>query len=390
MGYIGNSLLQQVTQPATQFFSGNGSTTSFTLNQTPQSVYTVEVIVNNVQQNPQTSYYITNNSLIFYSPPPSGSNNIYVNYNPVITQVGQPGYGTVSTNQLGVITNINSALGNLTLTSGGTLIMQTGANNTVALTLDQNQNIALSSLSTTTYKISGGGSIPNSTGTQLLAMQFAASDTPSSNTDFLQITNTRTATGTSWVTRGWRLQQKVDATWMGYMQFNANGNTGGISFGAGFTTTDPNTIPEVMRINSSGQFTIPNQPVFGVYVVSGSAPWNAGLTGIITYNATLTTDPAGGMNNSNGRYTAQVAGKYFFSFTAFTNSDSSAPNQIQMIKNGGTTVCRSYTAAVNGYTVQGTLTAHVQMAVGDYIYVQCDYGNLHQNVNCYFSGHLIG
>ena len=115
MGYIGNNLQQQVTQPATQFFSGNGSTTSFTLNQTPQSVYTVEVIVNNVQQNPQTSYYLNGNSLIFYSAPPSGSSNIYVNYNPIIAYASLPGYGTVGQNQLGNISNINSIGPDLTL-----------------------------------------------------------------------------------------------------------------------------------------------------------------------------------------------------------------------------------------------------------------------------------
>jgi hypothetical protein len=100
MGYIGNSYSQQLAQPATQFFSGNGSTTAFTLSQTPQSVYTVEVVVNNVQQNPQTSYYLTGNILNFYSAPPSGSSNIYVVYNPVVTVLGQPGYGAVGPNQL--------------------------------------------------------------------------------------------------------------------------------------------------------------------------------------------------------------------------------------------------------------------------------------------------
>jgi hypothetical protein len=133
MGYIGNSLSQQVTQPATQFFNGNGSTTSFTLNQTPQSVYTVEVVVNNVQQHPQTSYYINGNTLIFYSPPSSGSNNIYVNYDPVISYTSQPGYGTVGNNQLGSITNINSVASSLTLQTNGI----------TAVTINQSQTVTV-------------------------------------------------------------------------------------------------------------------------------------------------------------------------------------------------------------------------------------------------------
>jgi hypothetical protein len=144
MGYIGNSYSQQLAQPATQFFSGNGSTTSFTLSQTPQSVYTVEVVVNNVQQNPQTSYYITGNILNFYSAPPSGSSNIYVNYNPVITSAGLPGYGTVNTPQLGILTNINSGASNFTLKTGG--------NNTTAVNIDQNQNVSIAPAAQRTFK----------------------------------------------------------------------------------------------------------------------------------------------------------------------------------------------------------------------------------------------
>jgi hypothetical protein len=102
MGYIGNSYSQQLAQPATQFFSGNGSTTAFTLSQTPLSVYTVEVVVNNVQQRPDgSSYSINGNILTFSSAPSAGTQNIYVIYNPIVTTAGQPGYGTVGPNQLG-------------------------------------------------------------------------------------------------------------------------------------------------------------------------------------------------------------------------------------------------------------------------------------------------
>lgn len=58
MGYIGNSYNQQVITPATDFFSGNGVTTTFTLTRPVQSVYGIEVVVNNVQQNPSSTYSI--------------------------------------------------------------------------------------------------------------------------------------------------------------------------------------------------------------------------------------------------------------------------------------------------------------------------------------------
>lgn len=149
MGYIGNSLQQQLVQSATDFFSGNGSTTTFTLTRTPQSVYGIEVVVNNVQQKPDgSSYSVVGNILTFTAAPSSGSNNIYVIYNPVVTSAGLPGYGTVGNNQLGSITNINSIASNLTFQTNGT----------TALTIDQSQ--------TPTFNSTGAMIIPTGTTAQ--------------------------------------------------------------------------------------------------------------------------------------------------------------------------------------------------------------------------------
>jgi hypothetical protein len=138
MGYIGNSYAQQAVQPATDFFNGNGSTTSFALTRPLQTVYTVEVVVNNVQQNPATAYSISGNTIIFTAAPSTGTNNIYVNYNAITAQTSvQPGQGTVGNQQLAAITNIASGANNFTL--------QTGSPSTTALTIDQTQKITASS-----------------------------------------------------------------------------------------------------------------------------------------------------------------------------------------------------------------------------------------------------
>lgn len=75
------------------------------------------------------------------------------------------------------------------------------------------------------------------------------------NADFLEFSNVRGTAGADWTTAGFRIQQKVDSTWMGYMQFNgtASGvNSGGISFGSGTTTVNANTVAERMRITPAG------------------------------------------------------------------------------------------------------------------------------------------
>lgn len=93
---------------------------------------------------------------------------------------------------------------------------------------------------------------------QASALRFTTS---TGNSDYLEISDTRNTTGgADWTTAGYRLQQKVDGTWMAFVQFNGGGNTtlnsGGISFGAGTSTVNPNGVVERVRINSSGLLSI--------------------------------------------------------------------------------------------------------------------------------------
>jgi hypothetical protein len=71
----------------------------------------------------------------------------------------------------------------------------------------------------------------------------------------LELTNTRVANGSDWQTAGFRIQQKVDTTWMGYIQFNGN-NNGGISFGTGTNTVSAITNTEKVRIDINGRVGI--------------------------------------------------------------------------------------------------------------------------------------
>ena len=100
MPYLGNTPEQQAFTPAVDYFSGNGSTTAFTLSRPVASVAQVQVTVENVPQNPGTAYTVSGNTITFDGAPPSGTNNIYVYYTSPITQVIQPGQGTVNTTQI--------------------------------------------------------------------------------------------------------------------------------------------------------------------------------------------------------------------------------------------------------------------------------------------------
>ena len=71
-------------------FSGNGSTTAFTLTRDPGSVYAPFIFVDGVIQDPITHYTVSGTTLTFTFAPATGTNNILVVYGPTFTA------GTVS------------------------------------------------------------------------------------------------------------------------------------------------------------------------------------------------------------------------------------------------------------------------------------------------------
>lgn len=123
MAFIGNTNTTQAFTPAIDYFSGNASTTAFTLSKPVASVAQVQVVVNNVAQNPSSAYTVSGNTITFTSAPSSGTNNIYVYYTSPITQVIAPGQNTVypsslsTTNALYWDTSGNVGIGTTTLTN---------------------------------------------------------------------------------------------------------------------------------------------------------------------------------------------------------------------------------------------------------------------------------
>lgn len=80
MAYIGSSPSTQSFQPAVDYFSGDGVSLAFTLSRNVSSATQIQVIVNNVIQNPTSAYSVLNNVITFTSVPSPGTNNIYVYY----------------------------------------------------------------------------------------------------------------------------------------------------------------------------------------------------------------------------------------------------------------------------------------------------------------------
>ena len=80
MAYVGTPIdtTNQFQSLQGKRFNGDGSTTAFTLDIAPSSVFDIEVFVENVRQDPNSAYSLSGTTLTFAAAPPSGTNNIYV------------------------------------------------------------------------------------------------------------------------------------------------------------------------------------------------------------------------------------------------------------------------------------------------------------------------
>jgi hypothetical protein len=271
MAAIGNSPTQQAFTPAIDYFSGNGSTTAFTLSRPVASVAQVQVTIDNVAQNPSSAYTVSSNTITFTSAPLSGTNNIYVYYTSPITQVIAPGQGTVNTTALGNITNIASGNSSLTL--------QTGSGNTTAVTVNTSQNVGIGNTSPSAkLHVSGGQSyVTGASGSGAYSRWY----------------NNAQTTGDFQVGQGW------DSASDNVAVLNNNANAAMI-LGTNGT--------ERMRITSVGYVTTPYQVSAFAYITSNQTVSSPGA-----YKVSLNAagyNIGGAFNTSTYRFTAPVPGRY--------------------------------------------------------------------------------
>ena len=97
MSFLGNTPTTQSFTSLTERFNGNGSATTVTLSRAVYNASDIEVIVNNVQQDPYDAYTVNGTqTLTFTEAPSSGTGNIIVTYRSYIISKIVPGEGTVT------------------------------------------------------------------------------------------------------------------------------------------------------------------------------------------------------------------------------------------------------------------------------------------------------
>ena len=141
MAYLGPPPSQKLATPTSQYFSGNGSATAFTLNRPVNVAEDLNVFVNNVAQQPGSgkSYTATGTTLTFDAAPDAGTNNVYVVYRGLAeptTRLEHPSGQPIAATT-GTFSSTLAVTGATTTTGGvntGTIKEATGT--TTAMTID--------------------------------------------------------------------------------------------------------------------------------------------------------------------------------------------------------------------------------------------------------------
>ena len=150
MATLGNVPAEAYTNTVKDSFSGNGSTTAFTMS-LPTVTNDVRVVVENVIQDPTVAYSVSGTTLTFTSAPPSGTNNVYV------VHLGPAVMTTVPPAEIADATTFASSL-----TVQGAFTSK-GINDNadaVALTIDSSENV-LVGMASSSNTAAGFRVIPN-------------------------------------------------------------------------------------------------------------------------------------------------------------------------------------------------------------------------------------
>jgi hypothetical protein len=251
MAYIGNTSTTQAFTPAVDYFNGDAVTVAFTLSRPVASVAQVQAVIENVPQNPGDAFTVSGNTITFTSAPPSGTNNIYVYYTSPITQVIQPGQGTVGTAQLVSGLTVNFADGSASAPS----ITNDGDSNT-GIFFPAADTIAFSEGGAEAMRIDSAGNVGIGTSSPQSPLNVSYSN--SSRADCLRLTNTNTGGYGPWINFYGDYSSGYSFAKIGA----ENESTGG---SLRFHTADTSKVSqERMRIDNSGNLLVGTTSSLGV------------------------------------------------------------------------------------------------------------------------------
>jgi len=288
MPYLGNQAGNRfVASKAATQFSGNGSTTAFTLDHAVGSDEDILVSVDGVIQEPSVAYAVSNGTTLTFTAAPSNNsgNNIFVYY--LFRTVGTVDHPSTSSLQAtdGTFSSTLNVTGATTLTADLTV-------DTDTLKVDSTNN-----------RVGVGSASP------LTALHVQGS----SEADIFL-----------------RREDLTNKSWL----LNVQSSTGDLNVKS--RNDDGTAIATSFIAHQSGYLTKPNLPSFLTY----GSPTMTDTSGNHGYfhsfgNSGQSFDNGSNYNNTTGRFTCPVAGKYMFGLSISRNQSYSGANQLIYIgKNG--------------------------------------------------------
>ena len=354
MPYIGNTAADRfVASKAATQFSGDGSTTAFTLEHSVGADEDILVSVDGVVQEPSVAYAVSNGTTLTFTAAPSSNsgNNIFVYYLfRTIGTVSHPSNNALSAST-GTFSGALSA-------KGGAVFNEDSAD--VNFRVESNGNANMLFVDGGENRVGIGSNAP----TTLLHLQGSEPDIFLRRTD---LTN-----------KAWR--------------FNVQSSTGDLNIKS--RNDDGSASTTSMVIAHDGYVTKPNQPSFLAHPASTITNISAGQNAL-TFG-TERFDRGADYNTSNGTFTAPVTGLYqlnvhFYMLAVDTAATYYEGLLITSNKTYGVIVDPNFSADMNYYHME--LVVLADMDAADTATIRMDQlggtAQTDMSANCLFSGYLV-
>ena len=370
MAYIGKPPNTAIAQQATsQSFSGNGSTTAFTLNRSVNVGEDLEVFVENVQQEPGAgkSYTASGTTLTFDAAPPNGTNNIYVIYRGEATI--NPRLEHDANAALAATTGtFSGAVSGTTGTFTGDLIVDTST-----LKVDSTNNRVGIGTTGPTHPLHVVGDVQaeNSSGHRALIVKGSSTTNYEGGSLLLANAGMDTNYGGTYL-----YHHKAGGSGTQNAAFNISQRTAGGAYVSNIWNVDyqnnaqsfylPNGAQSsavVLNLDSSGSVTMSKQPFAAVTMANPPAmTTNGGLhtTGSVQANS------GSCWNSSTHRFTAPTGGSYMFIVTGYTTF-TTGYGYLSLYRNGTNYKTHHFNHNGNQVHTIGTLTMGIPLSANDYL-----------------------
>ena len=296
MPYLGNPAQQRFSSPrAASVYSGDGSTTAFTLEEVVTTDEDILVSVDGVIQEPSVAYAVSSGTTLTFTAAPSSNsgNNIFVYY---IART----FGSIS---MPDGQNVNAATGSFSgafAAAGGAVFNEASAS--VDFRVESNGNANMLVVDGSADKVGIGVAAPSTT------LHLDSGGTPTT----IQI-DSDTESSINFNDHGGSAQAFKIGT-------NISGNTGNLEI---YDVTDSAL---VMSVDGTGAITKPLQPAFLAMPNAVQDNVAEGADVLIVFGSERFDNNSDFASNT---FTAPVTGRYFLSYSLFVQAVDNAPTYFE-------------------------------------------------------------